>query len=277
LPTGPINSIFLSLAAENCTKEMVPRVSILMPTLDAMNYVDESISAVLDQSLSNFELLVLDGGSTDGTLDYIDSISDCRVCLYKNTGDITKSLNKGIAEAQGEYIARADADAVPYKQWLERCIHFLKDDQEYAAVGTQAKRVSVDGNQQITNMPESHEDISEELIWKNPMIHPTLVIRKAALISVDGYRERQWEDYDLMIRIANEHKLANLSDVLVKDYAHPNSVVNSTPVIRSRLAALRCGLLAIYLSNRSLHSKVLLGVIRSMLSFGRIVYQVVLS
>lgn len=90
----------------------MPKISVIMPTYNAETYVREAIESILNQTFADFEFLILDGGSKDKTIEIIESYNDDRIKIYKNCGTIPQSLNKGIKEATGEYIARMDADDI---------------------------------------------------------------------------------------------------------------------------------------------------------------------
>ncbi len=229
-----------------------PTVSIVMPTLDIYEYLPKTIPAILEQTFSDFEFLILDGGSTDGTVEYISNLDDSRIRTFKNCGSIVESLNKGVDESRGKYIARADGDSVPEINWLEKCVDFLETNPDYAVVGTQAKRVRPDGSTSTTEMPTNHKEITLTLHWKNPMVHPSVVMKKQAIKKIGAYRERHWEDYDLFIRLANRYKLGNLSEVLITEYIRRDSIVNSTSTIRWFAANLRCSFFAIQTTDHSL-------------------------
>ena len=233
-----------------------------MPTYNAEEFVTESVPSVLEQSFTNFELLVLDGGSDDKTLNYIKNLDSERIDVYENTGNITDALNKGVKEANGEYIARVDADSPPHSNWLEKCISFLEDNPEYAAVGTQARRIKTTDYSSVTNKPQCHASIVEKLPWQNPMIHPTLVVRKDILRKVGGYQDTHWEDYDLIIRLSQDYLLRNLSEVLVTEYIHDDSITGSTSSLKATLASLRCGILAIWVGDYTTTDRLFLFVKR---------------
>jgi glycosyltransferase involved in cell wall biosynthesis len=233
-------------------KSIQPMISILMPTLNIHQYITESVPAVLDQDVRDFELLVLDGGSSDGTLEYLEAVNDSRIRVFENCGSIVESLNQGIEESRGEYIARADGDTIPEPNWLAKCIDFLQENPEYAAVGTQAKRVLPDKSTFITDRPTTYEEITLTLLWKNPIIHPSMVIQKEPLEKVGGYRERHWEDHDLVIRLADKYKIANLSEVLVTDYVRNDGIVKSTSTTKWIASNLRCSLLALRTTDHSI-------------------------
>ena len=229
-----------------------PTISILMPTLNVHKYINKSLPSLLNQSREDFELLILDGGSTDGTLEYLSGVDDSRIEIFQDCGSIVESLNKGLDESRGDYIARADGDSVPEPIWLEKCIDFLESNPNHAAVGAQARRILPDGSSYVTEKPTTFEELTQTLIWKNPIIHPTMVMRKQPLKEIGGYRERHWEDHDLVIRLVNHSHVANLSDILLTDYVRDEGIVRSTSTIRWVAANLRCTLLALKMTNHSL-------------------------
>lgn len=239
---------------------MDPLVSVLVPTLNVSDYVDRSIPAILDQTLSDIEILILDGGSTDGTLEYCENIRDKRLHLCRDCGNIVDSLNKGIDISRGKYIARADADTIPEPNWLEKSINFLEKNPEYGAVGAQVRRIDSGRILNVTDKPQHHEEIIEDMLWRNPMIHPTMVIRKESLIDIDGYRDRHWEDYDLVVRLAKNNYLYNFEEVLVDDYFRDESIVASTAANKSLIASLKCSWLAFSTTSHSIPTKVQLGI-----------------
>lgn len=241
---------------------MAPQASVVMPTYNAETFIEQSVPAILGQSFSDFELLVLDGGSTDGTVEYVRDINDDRILIYEEAGGITEALNKGLDAASGEYVARADADSIPEENWLKKCISFLERNPAYAAVGTQVTRIRPNGETFVTDKPVDHDAIVRTLPWRNPMIHPTLVMRKDIARAVGGYRERHWEDYDLVVRLAQNYQLSNLSEALVSDYLHDESIVGSTSVLKATLASLRCGLFAIRIGDYSAWGKLGLSIKR---------------
>ncbi len=131
---------------------MKPIVTVLMTVYNGKNYLNEAIESVLCQTLNNYEFLIVDDASTDNSIEIIDSYHDSRIKLLKNKKNIgqTASLNKGLAIAQGKYIARFDQDDVCLPKRLEEQVAFFKKNpsisilcsREYS-INEQGKRIGV--------------------------------------------------------------------------------------------------------------------------------------
>lgn len=117
----------------------MPKISVIMPTYNAETYVREAIESILNQTFADFEFLILDGGSKDKTIEIIESYNDDRIKIYKNCGTIPQSLNKGIKEATGEYIARMDADDISLPNRLKKQLNVLQKNKDIAILGTKAQ------------------------------------------------------------------------------------------------------------------------------------------
>ena len=119
---------------------MTPAITVLMSVHNGLPFLAEAVSSVLAQTFFDFEFLILDDASTDGTADYLRTLSDPRVrviTLAENIG-LTAALNRGLREARGEFIARQDADDVSHPRRLELQFGFLKTNPACAVVGSQA-------------------------------------------------------------------------------------------------------------------------------------------
>ena len=110
-----------------------PLVSILMPVYNSEKYLREAIKSILNQTFTNFELIIINDGSTDNSLKIIKSFKDNRIKIIKNKGNLglIKTLNKGIDLAQGKYIARMDADDIAMPKRLEKQIAFFNENPDY--------------------------------------------------------------------------------------------------------------------------------------------------
>lgn len=195
-------------------------VSIILPTYNGADRINESIKSVLGQTYTNWELLVIDDGSKDNTKDVIENFtkSDLRIRYIKNENNLglQKTLNKGIREAKGEYIARIDDDDIwcdPQK--LEKQFEFLDKNKDYVLVGTGVIVVDESGKELFRYLvPVSDYDIRERILGKNCFVHSSVVFRKAVVLGLGGYGEgsdvRNMEDYDLWLRIGLKGKFANL-------------------------------------------------------------------
>lgn len=122
--------------------EHLPAVSVILPVLNEEKYVHEAVESILSQTYSDFELIVVDDDSTDGTLEILRHDSDYRVRILSNGRNlgITKSLNAEISAARGRYIARQDVDDVSLPGRLEKQIEYMKKHPQIAVLGAASRR-----------------------------------------------------------------------------------------------------------------------------------------
>lgn len=206
-----------------------PRVSVVLPTYNAAEFIEDAIQSLLMGEYENFELLVIDDGSTDGTIDKVQSIDDNRLRLVqRDVSGLPSALNRGIAEAQGEYIARQDADDRSHQERLMRQVEFLDQFPDVAGVGTSAVLVSEDGNR-LERRHVLKKVKMEDMEGGNPFIHGSMLLRKSAVEEVGGYDEslQYTEDYDLWVRLMNEYELWNIDEPLYELRLRDESIYGS--------------------------------------------------
>lgn len=202
-----------------------PRISVIVASYNGERFVAETMRSILRQTLADFELLVVDDGSTDGTrailADLAAGDSRMRVIEKPNEGLIT-TLNRGIAEARGDYIARIDHDDLMRPMRLERQAAFLDANPSFVAVGCLMQSMRADGSY-IGTPRIRHEKLRHDPAAFPPrqqwLYGPTPMIRAAALREAGGYREKfvTAEDRDLCWRLGRLGPMARLPEVLV-DY-----------------------------------------------------------
>ena len=200
------------------------RISVLMSVYNQAATLERAAASILRQSCRDLELILCDDGSTDGTWSIIRRIaaSDERVICFQNGKNLGlgASLNRCLARASGEYIARQDADDISDPLRLEKTLDFLlSSGAPYAACGV---RVFDDTGVWSTRM--FPQKITRHIIaQKNPFFHPTMLFRRAVLERVGGYSEsadtRRTEDYDLVMRLAGQGLIGeNLPEILYSVY-----------------------------------------------------------
>jgi hypothetical protein len=183
----------------------------------------EALAGALAQTWRDFELLVIDDGSTDDSPAILAACADRRLRVVRNERNLglTASLNRGLALAQGEYIARMDADDISLPQRLARQVSFLDANMGVAACGTWVETFGERG--EIWRFPPKDEDIRSELLFVNVLAHGSVMLRRAALAAHGlRYDERhvRGQDYDLWVRLSCHAKLANLPEVLLRYRLH---------------------------------------------------------
>lgn len=210
---------------------MSPAISVLMPVYNAQRYVAAAVKSVLAQTFTDFELVLIDDGSTDGTLAILRDFAehDCRVRLISrpNTG-IVGALNEAIASARGEFFARMDADDICQPTRLQLQINYLRQHADCVLVGSNVMLMDVDASP-IGPMPDvciGHEHIDHALLRRGwPIVHPAVMMRAAAVKTVGGYLGKcPNEDHDLFLRLAEVGKIENLPQVLLYYRKHPSSI-----------------------------------------------------
>lgn len=209
---------------------MTPRVTVLMPVHNAAAHVAEAASSILTGSFRNFELLAIDDGSTDGSAAILRTFSDTRLRIVANPTNLglIATLNHGIELAEGEFIARMDADDVSMPERLARQVEFMERNPEIGLSGTWAQRFGV-GHGEAIQVPLRPVDIRVQLFAYNVICHPTVIFRRHLFLK-HGLRfspdARHAEDFDLWIRAAEWFPLANISMVGLRYRVHPNQVTS---------------------------------------------------
>ncbi len=207
---------------------MSPVVTVLMSVRNGLPYLREAVPSVLAQTFRDFEFLILDDASTDGTADYLRSVSDPRVrviSLAENIG-LTAALNRGLDEARGEFVARHDADDLSHPHRLQEQVAFLRANPACAVVGSQARLVDAGGRSLgAKNFPLSHRSICFAHLFDNAFAHSAVTFRCASV----GRYDEAWaasQDYELWSRVSERYALANLPQRLVTLRVLENSITS---------------------------------------------------
>ncbi len=199
-------------------------VSVLMSVYNGASTLEKAVASILAQTYRDLELILCDDASTDGTWRIMQRIaaSDARVTIFQNETNLGlgASLNRCLSRAQGEYIARQDADDLSDPDRIERTMDFLlSSGAPYAACG-----VRVFDDSGVWSTRQFPQKITKHIIaQKNPFFHPTMIFRRAVIESVNGYRAapetRRTEDYDLVMRLAAAGEIGeNLQAILYSVY-----------------------------------------------------------
>jgi len=210
-------------------KENSTKVTVLMPAYNAGKYIAEAIESVLQQTFTDFKLLIIDDGSTDDTAEIIRSFSDKRIRLIRQSHHgIAAALNKGLSNATSEYIARFDADDICFPGRLMQQVAFLDEHPDVIIIGSDAEYISEDGGHlfDFKSIGNSHEQIIQKIHSYCPFIHSSVMYRKEQIIKAGGYsiHAHSFEDYLLWIQLLKLGKFANLPQQLIKVRFNPASV-----------------------------------------------------
>ena len=197
----------------------MPKLSVIMPVYNGGLFLGLAVESILKQTWIDFELIIIDDGSTDRSADVIRSFRDQRIVLIdrmKNEG-VVVSANQGLKLARGQYIARMDQDDISVVHRFERQVEFLDAHPSVGLVGS--SYVLIDDQGKVLRRRElktRDADIKKALWEEHQFCHGAVMYRKACLDQVGLYRDRvrYAEDYDLFFRIAEKWEVANISEPL---------------------------------------------------------------
>lgn len=210
-----------------------------MPCFDAQDTVDDAVGSILEQTFGNLELIVVDDGSTDSTLDRLHSWAgkDPRVrVLSLSHAGIIEALNAGLVACKGGLIARMDADDHAYPDRLAKQVRFLSDHPEIAVVGCYVEAFPGDQVQEgfrrymeWLNSLDTPKRIARDIFVESPLAHPSAMIRADWLKRVGGYQEHGWpEDYDLWLRLhVSGAQFGKVQEVLLEWREHPERLTRT--------------------------------------------------
>jgi glycosyltransferase involved in cell wall biosynthesis len=205
-----------------------PIVTVLMPVYNTEKYLKEAIDSILNQTLGDFEFIIIDDASTDASVSIVQSYIDSRIKLVikpQNTG-YTTSLNMGLEMAKGKYIARMDSDDISVLDRFEKQVVFMEEHDDVAVCGSWFKCI---GTNEVIQHPATNDAIKVAFLSYCAIGHPTVMLRNSFLKEhhlIYNTDMEPAEDYDLWCRIVRIGKLANIPEVLLQYRLH-NSQVSS--------------------------------------------------
>lgn len=235
---------------------MQPLVSVLICAYNVEKYFAQSLAAVVNQTWRNLDILIVDDGSTDGTLAIARRFQEqdgrIRILAQPRNSGLIPSLNIGLDELAksggGEYIARTDADDIAAPDWIEKIVGEMEKDRSIIAMGAWLEVLSEekDGNRlarhhehgKIWKKPTRHEDIAAFFPFGNPIHNNTMIMRRSVIDGGLRYNtERDWaEDYQFWYDVSKLGRLAYYPEALVKYRLHANQVSSKHSVRQHEIA-----------------------------------------
>jgi len=197
----------------------MPRITVLVPVYNGASHLGETITSLLAQTYKDFELLVIDDGSTDNSVEIIKSFSDPRIrMMQKENGGLCSTLNRGIQEARGEYIARSDQDDISFPHRLHR--EMTVADTYPKALAIFAYNTKIGGKHSWANSDKLTATNGVKVydpIKDGCLLGSTMLARTSALREVGGFREQYYpvDDWDLECRLAEKGQVMVVCEPLV--------------------------------------------------------------
>ncbi|HTY54949.1 MAG TPA: glycosyltransferase [Candidatus Binataceae bacterium] len=206
-----------------------PTVTVVVPTYNRVHYLDQAIASVLSQNCGDFELIVVDDGSTDSTADLLRTINDRRLrVLAQSHRGISASLNAAMAESRGKYIARLDSDDLWLPEMLSTLVPFLDTHPEIGVVYGSAQAMNADGSLQkrrLGRLEYFPGDSLRSLVYDDCTCNVALLARRESLVRAGPYDETLIanEDWDMWLRVARSDRFYFVDKVLAYFRVHPGN------------------------------------------------------
>jgi glycosyltransferase involved in cell wall biosynthesis len=206
---------------------IIPLVSVLMPVYNAERYLKESIESILNQTLTDFEFIIINDGSNDQSDKIISSYLDARIVYINNdvNNGVTYCLNQGLTLCKGKFVARMDADDISTIDRLNRQVSFFEENINLGVCGSNMRVFGEMDTELI--YPETHFSILEKMFYENPIAHPTVMLRRSLLFENNLNYPAKYpaaEDYGLWMLLRKTTKFHNIQEFLVNYRYHTNQV-----------------------------------------------------
>lgn len=242
-----------------------PKISIIMPFYNAAAYLDQAIQSILNQTLTDFEFIIINDASTDGSDKVIAQyLADSRIIYIKNESNvgIVKNLNHGLKIANADLIARMDGDDISDITRLAKQYEFMLANQDVVAVGCDIKIINQLGKEiDRRTKPVDFNYIKTHALTYLPLVHATGLYRKSALELIGGYRSEYLycEDLDLVYRLVYSGlKISNIPEFLYSYRYHDNSVAHRSKELAKKIYKLRQEIIAKFNLKLSIKDKILI-------------------
>lgn len=198
-------------------------VTVLMAVYNGGHVVEAAIESILAQTYSDWDALLINDGSLDGTGRILESFSrrDSRIVVLQNPSNcgLAACMNTGWRQARGLLIARMDADDISLPERLEHQVLFMKSHPDVDVLGTGAEVVDESGRTLgVALRPEYHGELVRRMYKEAPFIHPSVMVRRNLFESLHGYDERlrRSQDTDLWLRAYRSSRFHNLQEPLIR-------------------------------------------------------------
>lgn len=217
----------------------VPTVSVVMPAYNGGKYLREAIDSILAQTFTDFEFIIINDGSTDGTKEIILSYDDPRIVYLENeqNSGICVTLNRGIDAARGKYIARMDSDDISLPERFARQVEYMDAHPGIGVLGTDIEVFGEGITPYVFEQLHTPEECHAGLLFNSCFAHPSVMIRKNVLKeNILKYNDdfRGLEDYELWWQISKHSKLNNLPEALLRYRHHKGQETqNVSPKVKS--------------------------------------------
>ncbi len=217
----------------------VPSLSVLMTVYNGMPWLPQAVDSILAQTYDDFEFIIVNDGSTDGTAAYLNQRLDARVrVIHQENGGTAVASNAGLELCRGEFLARMDADDIAMPDRFAKQIRFLREHPDVGLVGSNIIPLGQQKAGSVIRLATDHEEIYQQLLLgQHAMCHPTVMMRTELLKGLGGYWKLQgmFDAWDMFLRMGEVASLANIAEPLLNYRIHTGSI-NGRQMRRLRLS-----------------------------------------
>ena len=193
------------------------KISVLMPVYNGRKYLENAIESILIQDFDDFEVLIIDDGSTDGSRDILEEYAkkDGRInaVFHRSNSGLATTLNEGLNIAKGKYVVRMDQDDESLSHRLKAQYIFMETRPEIVLSGSFVYHIcNSNKRKRLVKLPTEPTEINLRLRKENCFYHPSVIFRRKEILAIGGYHTKfqNTEDYDLWLRISKKYKMANI-------------------------------------------------------------------
>ncbi len=217
------------------SESITPEISVIMSVYNSERFLKESLDSILSQSFKDFELIITDDSSTDGTLKILEDYTskDPRIILVANktNAGLTKNLNSMISVAKGKYLARLDADDISLPERLEKQYRYMQDNPSVGVLGTDGSIFGDKRKTIVIDRPHEHREIKAAFAFENLLIHSSAFIRMSLLEEKNIRYDENYkiiQDYELWTRLITETEFRILDEKLVNYRVSETNISTTT-------------------------------------------------
>ena len=203
-----------------------PKVTVVMPVFNREQYIETAVDSILNQTFKDFEFIIIDDGSTDSTVEILESYHDKRIRLVtknENKGNYT-ARNEGMKMAVGKYICVMDSDDIALPNRIQKQFDFMEANTKYGLCGSFARVLNSD---EIITAPEDYDEIKAWSMSNIMFRHPTVFIRREFLTKFNLKYDESYRyagDYDFLVKAAHLFPVTNIQEVLLEYRRHPEQI-----------------------------------------------------
>jgi glycosyltransferase involved in cell wall biosynthesis len=218
---------------------MKPKVSVIIPTYNRAHYIQKALDSVMAQTYQDFEVIVIDDGSTDNTREVVKQYGEKVRYFYQENTGIPGARNAGIRNSAGDYIAFLDSDDYWVKEKLERQMALFSEHPEYGMVASCCASIEQDGSFREKNRPGKSGWILEDIFQKNFIRTSSAIVKRECLEKIGLFDEelQQCQEYDLWMHIAVYYPIGFINESLSVYVDNPHGI--STESLTGRLFRLK--------------------------------------